>query len=219
MPQYATNFVTMALFYTQTIDDTTKLAIWKIEEPESFFLEKVPLSREITHPAKRLQHLAGRFLLQYLYPDFPIRLIQIADTHKPYLPDDPYHFSISHCGTYAAVIVSTQKRVGIDIEQPTERILRVMKKFLGESEISLLVPHNTEQLIKMGALFWSVKEAMFKWYSHGEVDFKEHLLIRALHVGEENSGIVEGFFAKHQGVPMRLPFRLFEDLVLSWVVV
>jgi 4'-phosphopantetheinyl transferase EntD len=209
----------MALFYAQTIDEATKLAVWKIEEPEAFFLEKVPLSRQITHPVKRLQHLAGRFLLQYLYPDFPIRLIQIADTRKPYLPEDPYHFSISHCGNYAAAIVSSQKRVGIDIEQPTERILRVIRKFLGENEISLIVPHNTEQLVKMGTLFWSVKEAMFKWYSHGEVDFKEHLLIRGLQVDSEDVGVINGYFAKHQGVTMQVPFRLFEELVLSWVVV
>jgi 4'-phosphopantetheinyl transferase EntD len=209
----------MGLFYTQSIDHATKLAIWKIEEPESFFLEKVPLSREITHPAKRLQHLAGRFLLQHLFPDFPIRLIQIADTRKPYLPEDPFHFSISHCGNYAAAIVSTQKRVGIDIEQPSERILRVIKKFLGEHEVSLIVPHNTEQLVKMGTLFWSVKEAMFKWYSHGEIDFKEHLLIRGLHFGDDNSGMIEAFFAKHQGIDMGVPFKMFDGLVLSWVVV
>jgi 4'-phosphopantetheinyl transferase EntD len=209
----------MGLFYTQTIDDATKLAVWQIEESESFFLEKVPLSRDITHPAKRLQHLAGRYLLQHLYPDFPIRLIQIADTRKPYLPEDPYQFSISHCGNYAAAIVSTQKRVGIDIEQPTERILRVIKKFLSENEVSLILPHNTEQLVKMGTLFWSVKEAMFKWYSHGEIDFKEHLLIRNIQFGQENSGWIDGFFAKHQGIPMEAPFMLFDDLVLSWVVV
>lgn len=209
----------MGLFYTQTIDDATKLAVWKIEEPESFFLEKVPLSRQITHPAKRLQHLAGRFLLQYLYPDFPIRLIQIADTRKPYLPEDPYHFSISHCGNYAAAIVSTEKRVGIDIEQPTERILRVIRKFLGENEISLIFPHNTEQLVKMGTLFWSVKEAMFKWYSHGEIDFKEHLHIRGLSPVSENEGSIGTFFSRHKGVPLLLHYRFWDDLVLTWVAV
>jgi len=219
LAQFATNFASMALFYAQTIDEATKLAVWKIEEPEAFFLEKVPLSREITHPAKRLQHLAGRFLLQYLYPDFPIRLIQIADTRKPYLPEDPYHFSISHCGNYAAAIVSTEKRVGIDIEKPTERILRVMNKFLGEAEISLIVPHNTEQLVKMGTLFWSAKEAMFKWYSHGEIDFKEHLLIRGFVPVSEQEGSVGAFFARFQGIYMDLPYHFFDDLVLTWVSV
>src|SRR5688572_33506351 len=85
---------TMPLFYQQAVDSETKLAIWKIEEEEQFFLDHVPLQREITHPHKRLQHLAGRYLLQFLFPDFPIRLIQIADTRKPFLEDEAYHFSI-----------------------------------------------------------------------------------------------------------------------------
>ena len=209
----------MALFYAQTIDEYTRLAVWRIEEPESFFLERVPLSREITHPAKRLQHLAGRYLLQHMFPDFPIRLIQIADTKKPFLPEDPYHFSISHCSNYAAAIVSTQMRVGIDIEKPTERILKVIKKFLSEQERSLIVPHSTEQLVKMGTLFWSVKEAMFKWYSHGEIDFTDHLHIRGLSEADAENGLVEGLFTRFQTIPMQLPYRFWDDLVLTWVMV
>ena len=209
----------MGLFYEHTIDQATRLAVWKIAEPEDFFLEKVPLSRQITHPAKRLQHLAGRYLLQHLFPDFPIRFIQIADTRKPYIPQDPYHFSISHCGEFAAAIVSTQKRVGIDIEQPTERILKVMRKFVSETERSLIVPHNTEQLIKLGTLFWSVKEAMFKWYSHGEIDFKEHLHITNLIPENAENGKVEGMFVRHIPVRMILPYRFWDKLVLTWVAV
>ena len=104
----------MPIFFQQDIDENTRLAIWKIEEGEDFFLASVPLQRDITHPHKRLQHLAGRYLLKYLYPDFPIELIRIADTKKPYLEGEAYHFSISHCGDFAAAIVSSQKRVGVD---------------------------------------------------------------------------------------------------------
>ena len=60
----------MPVFYQQTINEQTKLAIWKIEEDEAFFLQHVPLQRSITHPHKRLQHLAGRYLLGYLFPRF-----------------------------------------------------------------------------------------------------------------------------------------------------
>src|SRR5438128_7090094 len=109
----------MPLFFQRDIDETTRLALWKIEEEESFFSQHVPLQRDITHPHKRLQHLAGRYLLQYLFPDFPINLIKIADTRKPYLEDEAYHFSISHCSNYAAAIVSKTARVGVDIEIPT----------------------------------------------------------------------------------------------------
>ena len=109
----------MPLFYQQDINATTKLAIWHIEEDEAFFIAKVPLQSNITHPHKRLQHLAGRYLLRFLFPDFPNEEILIATTRKPFLPDEQYHFSISHCGDFAAAIVSKNERVGIDIEIET----------------------------------------------------------------------------------------------------
>src|SRR3954462_10941207 len=115
----------MPVFFQQQINDTTRLGIWKIEETESFFKENVPLHRDITHPHKRLQHLAGRFLLQFLAPDFPYDLIRIAETRKPFLSNDAYHFSISHCGDYAAAIVSRDSRVGIDVELVRPLVVKV----------------------------------------------------------------------------------------------
>src|SRR5258706_6795424 len=126
----------MPIFFQHQVSDTTRLAIWKIEETEEFFKGNVPQHRNVTHPHKRLQHLAGRFLLQFLFPDFPYELVQIADTRKPFLPGEQYHFSISHCGDYAAAIVSKDSRVGIDIELPGERIERIKNKFLDEKEMS-----------------------------------------------------------------------------------
>src|SRR3982751_6740641 len=128
----------MPIFFQQDIDPSTRLAIWKIEEEESFFLRHVPLQREITHPHKRLQHLAGRYLLKYLYPHFPTELIRIADTRKPFLEDEAYHFSISHCGDYAAVIVSSSSRVGIDLEIISDKPARIMHKFLSEEELEIV---------------------------------------------------------------------------------
>ncbi len=114
----------MPLFYDK-INGNAKIAIWHIAEEKNFFLQKVPLQREITHPHKQLQHLAGRYLLQHLYPDFPYHLIEIADTRKPFLPNEGYHFSISHCGDYAAVIVSKDHRVGIDIELVPPKVEKI----------------------------------------------------------------------------------------------
>jgi phosphopantetheinyl transferase len=128
----------MPLFFQQVIDNTTQLAIWKIEEEEAFFSQHVPLQRTITHPHKRLQHLSGRYLLKYLFPDFPISLIQIADTRKPYLKDEAYHFSISHCGDYAGVIVSKNRKVGIDIELFTPKIEKIAHKFVTDSEWAIV---------------------------------------------------------------------------------
>src|SRR5207244_952031 len=124
----------MPLVYQQNINEATKLAVWHIAEAEDFFLVKVPLQKEITHPHKRLQHLAGRYLLRELFEDFPLELIQIADTKKPFLPNEAYPFSISHCGDYAAVIVSPVNRVGVDIELISDKVSRIRDKFLSPEE-------------------------------------------------------------------------------------
>lgn len=166
----------MPLVHYRQINFTTKIGVWHITEPETFFLKQVILQKNIAHPHKRLQHLAGRYLLLQLYPNFPLSLIQIADSNKPFLNNDAYHFSISHCGNYAAVIISTECRVGVDIEVPQDKIIALQQKFLSDKELTILstLPYNT---IKYLTMAWSSKEALFKWYGLGGVDFKKNMLI------------------------------------------
>jgi phosphopantetheinyl transferase len=203
------------IFFQQQINESTRLGIWKVEETEEFFKSNVPQHRDVTHPHKRLQHLAGRFLLQYLFPAFPYELIQIADTRKPFLPDEQYHFSISHCGDYAAAIVSKKSRVGIDIEIPAERISRIMYKFLSakEHEQFHLIQPDTDR-IPFATLLWSAKESVFKWYGNGGIDFRKEIQLKKQH--EENETI-ESFFSKN-GTELIVHYRQFDHLVLAWVV-
>jgi hypothetical protein len=55
-------FLYMPLIYQHQINESSHIGVWHIAEAEGFFLQKVPLQREITHWHKRLQHLAGRYL-------------------------------------------------------------------------------------------------------------------------------------------------------------
>lgn len=167
----------MPVFFQHQINETTRVGIWKIEEPEGFFRSNVPVHRDVTHPHKRLQHLAGRFLLQYLFPDFPYELITIADTRKPFIPDERYHFSISHCGDYAAAIVSSSSRVGIDIEIPVEKLEHIRHKFLKPEEEARFPALKSADHLRFLTQLWSAKEAVYKWYGLGKVDFREHMPI------------------------------------------
>jgi len=209
----------MPVFYQQTIDRHTKLGIWKIEETEQFFLETVPLQNEITHPHKRMQHLAGRYLLRYLFPDFPYDLIRIADTRKPFLINDIYHFSISHCGDFAAAIVSSQKRVGVDVEIFSEKIDRVKNKFINrveENTVAHFAPSN--HLNKYLTLMWSCKESIFKWYGSGQVDFKKHMQMQAIHFDERKEVVLSDFlFSKERPKLLKLRSVFLEKFVLSWI--
>ncbi|MBS1626301.1 MAG: 4'-phosphopantetheinyl transferase superfamily protein [Bacteroidetes bacterium] len=204
----------MPLFYQQNINSNTRLAIWKIEETEFFFTQSVSIQREITHPHKRLQHLAGRYLLKFLFPDFPNEEILIANTRKPYLPYEQYHFSISHCGDFAAAIVSKTERVGIDIEIPTPKVLKIRNKFLSENEIAN-IQHSILN-IQLHTLLWSCKEAMYKWWGWGEVDFKKMLQLQFESI--HNEGIIHAKFLHHNiKENLQLDYKLFENLCVAWV--
>jgi len=165
----------MPVISTFVCNDVTQLAVWHIVPTEDTF--NVPVQRNITHEHKRLQHLAGRQLLVHLQPNFPLEAIAVADTRKPYLPDETYHFSISHCGDYAAAIVSTEQRVGIDIEMITERVHRIKHKFLHPQELRWVNSFLPAQQTQILTLLWSAKEALFKWLGTGEVDFSEMLRV------------------------------------------
>jgi len=201
----------MPLFFHQQINNNTRLGIWKIEETEEFFKGNVPQHRDVTHPRKRLQHLAGRFLLQYLFPDFPYELIQIADTRKPFLPNEQYHFSISHCGDYAAAIVSSESRVGVDVELIRPLVGQLIPKFLSEAETNLLYRAT---ILEQSTIMWSAKEAVFKWYGEGKVDFREHIQLKKQH---ESPQVIDCFFSKNN-TQLAIHYQRFDQLVLAWVV-
>lgn len=206
----------MPLFYQQHINENTKAAIWKIEEPEDFFLAKVPLQREITHPHKRLQHLAGRYLLPFLFNDFPYNEIEIADTRKPFLPNEQYHFSISHCNNYAAAIVSTNWRVGADVELITPRLEKIKHKFLHPDELSFVDAQLPGQQLQLLSLMWSGKEAIYKWYGDGAVNFSEMLRTFPFQLMQE--GQIESVFMKNNfRHKLMLHYRLMEEMTFVWV--
>lgn len=211
----------MPIVYQQNINYNTSLGVWNIQEEEHFFLEKVSLQREITHAHKRLQHLAGRYLLKELVPGFPAELIRIAETRKPFLEDEAYHFSISHCGDFAAVIVSSDHRVGTDIELTTDKVDRVKHKFLAARELDLIkglamIPGNPgfSQILTAA---WCIKESLFKWYGSGEVNFKDHLHINELQL-DKKGGFAQCAFVKGGVVELPVQFIFLEGNCVSWVL-
>ena len=211
----------MPIVYLQNINPSTKLGVWHIAEPEEFFLKEVPLQRSITHPNKRLQHLAARYLLKELFADFPYELIRIATTKKPFLQNEAYHFSISHCGEYAAVIASKEFRVGVDVELITEKVNRVKHKFLSVDEQNLLsnIPLFPIAIFndKLLTATWSIKESLFKWLGHDQVDFIKHLQIVKLIISD-NAGIAECKILKHEPVDLNVHFLFFNNNCISWVL-
>ncbi|ASZ14027.1 4'-phosphopantetheinyl transferase superfamily protein [Chitinophaga pendula] len=204
----------MPLIRTVQIGPGTRLGVWHIAEEERFFLERVSISREIHHPHKRLQHLAGRYLLVTLFPDFPINDIRRMNSRKPYLHCNSYYFSISHCGDYAAAIVSSSSPVGIDIEQVKEKIDWVSHKFLSVDELAYMDPAHD---LPHKSICWSAKEAVYKWFGLGGIDFRANIRLAPFRF--QPAGFITCNFVKEDiDTQLYLQYILENELCLAWVL-
>lgn len=191
-----------------------KIGIWRITEAEAFFRASVKVECFVTHPHKRLQHLAARYLLTELEPEFPLQEIVISKSRKPYLPHNAIYFSLAHCGDYAVAITSRKYRVGIDVEGIGPKIERVATKFLNQAELDFLsVKRQREHL----TVCWSAKEAVFKWYGIGGVDFKENIQLKPFQV--MNYGIIQCVFQKGETEKkLSLFYQIENDFVVTWLI-
>lgn len=164
----------MPLYKEWNPDLYSLAAIWHICETEDFFENQLTVSgSHIAHPKRRIEFLAGRFLLQQLNKDFPIHAIFKDEHDKPQLPDQEFHFSISHSFPYVACVLSTNTAVGIDIQCWHKSILALQHKFLSPEE-QLFCGNNPEEI----TLAWTAKEAAYKYQGRRGVEFIEHLPIK-----------------------------------------
>jgi phosphopantetheinyl transferase (holo-ACP synthase) len=116
--------------------------------------------------------------------------------------------------------------VGIDIEVPTPKVERIKHKFLHLEELALFddgafdQPGETMPPLQTAqdklTLLWSAKEAVFKWWSYGNVDFSEMIRLQPFSLGKEGLMPVQ-FFAPGERFDLQLHYRFFENLNLAWV--
>src|SRR5579875_3382371 len=127
----------MGLYKEWSPDEASLAAIWKIEEPEIFFTDRVGNISDRKNDKRRTEHLAGRYLLKYLKEDFPLHHITPDEHDKPRLHENRYYFSISHSWPYVAAVISEEQEAGIDIQTWHPRMEIIQHKFLSEDEQTL----------------------------------------------------------------------------------
>jgi hypothetical protein len=63
---------------------------------------------------------------------------------------------------------------------------------------------------------WSTKEAVFKWWGWGSVDFSDHILLQAFDIKEE--GIIDvNFIRMQRSFDLKLFYKVFESICMVWV--
>jgi phosphopantetheinyl transferase len=110
--------------------------------------------------------------------------------------------------------------VGIDVELVTPKVELVKNKFLTESELKLSEVANYKlqtSNYQLLTLFWSSKEAIYKWYGKGALSFKNNMKLDQLFL-ENEQGIIDAHFIKDKRVDLKIEFRFFGKLCLAWIV-
>ena len=73
--------------------------------------------------------------------------------------------------------------------------------------------------LQMITIVWSAKEAIFKWYGAGNVDFRKHMVLDGVIVTGSDEWITIPFlFKKDQNISLKVMARTFNDMVLAYVV-
>lgn len=80
---------------------------------------------------------------------------------KPRL--DGWSVSVSHTRGWVAIILSTDFQVGIDVEYTSDRVSKVVDRFIREDEQRKTL---SQQLIN-----WSAKETVYKLFSEQKLDY------------------------------------------------
>ncbi|HEX5168634.1 MAG TPA: 4'-phosphopantetheinyl transferase superfamily protein [Cyclobacteriaceae bacterium] len=152
--------------------------LWKINEDEASLhrmvneYEKIPES--LTNTVKRLEFLAGRNLVKTLMTDrgLTFRGIIKDEFGKPYPADSSYQLSLSHSFPYVAASLHSGKSVGIDLEQPKAKLLRIAPRILNEEELTSAGSDLTKHCI-----IWCAKEVLIKVHGKKDLVFAKNLQI------------------------------------------
>jgi len=171
----------MPLFKTITVNNNTKVLIWKIEEPLNFLLKEIDLtlkSRNRLESMKSEIHQRGflsvRLLLKEVgYSDSDLVYDEFG---KPHLKDGK-HISITHSYHFSGIIISDKNPVGIDIEKQRDKIIRIAHKFTPITSDAYSKIKNTIELIKKITIVWGAKESLYKIYGKKKLRFLEHIFI------------------------------------------
>jgi 4'-phosphopantetheinyl transferase len=172
--------------------EEARLLVWELTEniDELKQLLTLPVEVELNKlvsEKRKLEFLGVRVALKELLEKEV--LIQYDTNGKPFLTDQSYQISVSHCKNRIAVMAHPALSVGIDIENPTDKIQKLYTRFLSETEQNDL---SKGQNIVQLQLAWSAKETLYKIIGKDAVDFANQLRIYSFEV--QSSGI---FKAEH----------------------
>ena len=169
----------MPLYKTITINASTNLLIWKIEESYKALSDGIELTAHCQQRVDSMKselHRRGFMSIRHLlavagYTDHDLFYDNFG---KPHLHDGN-QISITHSFEFSGIIIS-DKPVGIDIEKQREKIQRIAHKFVNSEKDFLKKYENKTRAL---TVIWGAKESLYKLYATPGLSFEQHIHINS----------------------------------------
>jgi hypothetical protein len=195
------------------------LGVWEITEDFDSLYSMVDLATvektkldSFKNISRKIEWLSVRALVKSMLGR-DTRILYNAE-NKPFVRGNTHNISISHSNNLTAVLISKDKRVGIDLEYMSGKISKVADKFINEQERITLNPDLKKYHLY---LHWCGKEAMYKICDKQDINFRDGLTIFPFN--PEDSGFMTGTAVNGNGKEeFELEYLQHENYALVWCV-
>jgi phosphopantetheinyl transferase len=142
------------------------ISVWKITESLDELTVLYPnIKSYILKTEKReKEFICSRILLNLYSKKLKISYSKFGN---PVLNNNQF-ISISHCSNLVCIAIS-KENIGIDLEEISEKTLKLKSKFVND--------HHSKLNKEKTTLIWCIKESVFKYHKIGGVDFKKDIYI------------------------------------------
>jgi phosphopantetheinyl transferase len=167
------------------INEKTKIKLWKVIIGELNTKELNNDDKNLLKLKKngilREQFLATRKILALENSDYKITY----DINGKPLLNSIYNISISHSHEIAAIAISDNSNIGLDVQLKESKIFNIQNKFLNKSEKSNIGDDPTVDILTM---VWTSKESIYKAIGLKGISFSENIKIDKV-IEKDKTGI------------------------------
>jgi len=193
------------------INDKTKIKLWKVMIGELNTKELNNDDKNLLKLKKsnilREQFLATRKILALENSDYKITY----DINGKPLLNSIYNISISHSHEIAAIAISDNSNIGLDVQLKESKIFNLQNKFLNKSEKSNIGDDPTVDILTM---VWTSKESIYKAIGLKGISFTKNIKIDKV-IEKDKTGI--GYYINGtEKVKFELKFYYLDEYIMCY---
>lgn len=186
----------------------THIYVWKMtssyeDQIKNTLLKSAELisAKELKSQKRKKEFLSSRIALKKIF-NKELEL-KHHKSGKPFI-DEAKHLSISHSSDFLAIAFG-EENIGVDIEKPQNRMIKLMPKILSEIE---LMEFENEPSIDLACKLWGIKESILKYLGDKNLNYKEDINVDTISLD----------IAKYLNMTFKVEFEKIEDMILTYVV-